>query len=72
MFPNLRAEMARLCLDGNNLAKALGVSYKTVINKMIGKTEFTRIEMFTIRKTFFPNLSIDYLFEEAKESGISQ
>lgn len=67
MFPNLRAEMARNNLDGITISKALGCSRKSFSNKMVGKTEFTRAELFQIRKNFFPNLSIEYLFSEDKQ-----
>lgn len=63
MFPNLKAEMARQNITAKDISKKLNISPKSITNKMLGKTEFTRIEIFIIKTTFFPNLSIDYLFE---------
>ena len=63
MFPNLRAEMARKGLDGVDISARLGCSQKTFSNKMNGKSEFTRAEIFTIRNEFFPDLTIEYLFQ---------
>jgi hypothetical protein len=67
MFPNLRAEMARQRIDGTTISEKIGCTPKTFSNKMTGRTEFTRAEIFKIQKYFFPKLSIDYLFEEAHE-----
>lgn len=63
VFKNLRAEMARQGLTNIQVAKAIEVSEKTFRNKMYGRTEFTRSEMLKIQKSFFPNLTLDYLFE---------
>ena len=64
MFPNLRAEMARCGIDGVKIAKHLACSPKTFSSKLTGKTEFTRAELFMIQKEFFPQCSIDYLFDQ--------
>lgn len=63
MFPNLRAEMARKGLDGVKISAILGCTPKTFSNKMRGKTEFTRADIFNIKHTFFPDLSVEYLFK---------
>lgn len=60
--PNLRAEMSRIGIRQRDIAKLLGVSELTVSKKMNGKSSFTIDEAFLIQKTFFPNLSLDYLF----------
>jgi plasmid maintenance system antidote protein VapI len=62
MFPNLRAEMARIGIDGVKLASHLGCTPKTLSRKMTGKGEFTLAEIFKIQSVF-PNHSIEYLFE---------
>lgn len=46
-----------------HLARILDISHDSVGNKMNGRTEFTRLEMFKIKQEYFPDLSIDYLFE---------
>ena len=63
MFPNLRAEMARKNIKPINISSALNITYDSAINKLNLKSDFTRAEIFKIRDTFFPNLTLDYLFE---------
>lgn len=62
-FNNLRTELFKRGISYKNLAELLEVKESTVSNKMNSKTEWTRKEMFTIKKQIFPNLSLDYLFE---------
>ena len=69
MFPNLRAEMARKGLDGVKISARIGCTPKTFSNKMIGKTEFTRGEIFNIKRLFFPDLSIEYLFKQENKQN---
>ncbi|HEK4529257.1 TPA: XRE family transcriptional regulator [Clostridioides difficile] len=64
MFNNLKAEMARFDIKSSDVAKVLGVTNRAISCKFTGKTEFTRIEMFKIRKELFPNHSLDYLFSD--------
>ena len=67
MFPNLKAEMARKGIKPTDIAKLLKVTYDTAINKLSGKTEFTRAEIFKIRKEFFPDLALEYLFKSNED-----
>lgn len=67
MFPNLKAEMARKNIKPIDISKLLKVTYDTAINKLSGKTEFTRAEIFKIRKELFPDLTLEYLFESSEE-----
>lgn len=64
MYPNLNAELARNNLTIKDLAGILKVNYDTLKSKMSGKNDFKRKEMFLIKKLVFPQLSIDYLFDE--------
>ena len=63
MFPNLRAEMARHRLSIKDLAACIGVSENAFRNRLAGKTEFTMLEIVRIKRAFFKNLSLDYLFD---------
>lgn len=65
MYSNLKAEMARIALTMADLSidKELNLSYETIRNKFNGKTEWNNREMFLIKKKYFPNKSIEYLFE---------
>ena len=66
MFDNLKAEMARNNLTILDLSKdtELNLSYETLRNKFLGKTEWNKKEMWLIKKKYFPNKSIEYLFEQ--------
>lgn len=65
MFENLKAEMARQDLTIMDFSKDsdLDLSYETLRNKFLGKTEWQRREMWLIRKKYFQDKSIEYLFE---------
>ena len=63
MFPNLRAEMARKNIKPTDISSALNITYDSTLNKLNGKTDFTRTEIFKIRDAFFPDLTLDYLFK---------
>lgn len=61
---NLRAEMARYGIKQIDIAELLKVREATVSEKINGKSVFDIDEAFKIKKTFFPELSIDYLFSK--------
>lgn len=61
-YPNLRAEMSRNGIKQNDIARLLGVREATISEKMNGKSTFDIDEAFLIKRTFFPELSVDYLF----------
>lgn len=64
MFKNLKAEMARINLTIMDLSKdeELGLSYETLRNKFLGKTEWNKREMWLIKKKYFKEKTIEYLF----------
>lgn len=65
MLRNLRAELVRLGVTNfKTVADATEITLPVIYNKMAGKTEFNRSEMIKIRDTFFPEMSLDYLFAE--------
>lgn len=64
MFNNLKAELVRINLTQRDLAKALSIDEKTLSQKINGKSKFDVDEMWIIKKNFFPNLQLDYLFEK--------
>lgn len=66
MFENLKAEMSRKNITIMDLSrdKELNLSYETLRNKFSGKTEWNKREMWIIKKNFFPDKSIEYLFEQ--------
>nr|DAO28121.1 MAG TPA: Regulatory protein [Caudoviricetes sp.] len=62
MFKNLQKEMKEQHISNRDLARAIGKDERSISNKLSGRTDFTRIEMFTIRDTFFPEMTLEYLF----------
>ena len=62
MFPNLTAEMARMKLSIKGLSEITGINYETLKLKFRGITEFKLCEMIAIKKSAFPDKSLDYLF----------
>ncbi len=67
MLANLVAEMARNKITRYDIAKLLGNTYNTVSLKINGHYEFTVIEAQKIQKTYFPKLTMEYLFERQTE-----
>ncbi len=66
MFENLKAEMSRKNLTIMDFSRDedLDLSYETLRNKFSGKTEWNKREMFLIKKKYFPDKTIEYLFEQ--------
>lgn len=64
MYPNLDAEMARKGLKRKDLAWMFKDRTATVSDKLNGKSPILIDEAFRIKETYFPDLSLDYLFEK--------
>lgn len=69
MLHNLKAEMARKRIKNTDISKAIKANEKTVRNKIYGFTSFTFPETKTIRDKFFPETTLEYLFEEDNNDG---
>lgn len=67
MFNNLIAEIARNKLTQNDLAKVLGVTPKTISNKINGKSDFTLTEINAIKNLLPSGLTLEYLFATGDE-----
>lgn len=72
-YPNFAAEMARSSTNYEEVykktAKAMGKSTDTIQNWITGRAgELPVTAAFEIKNSFFPNLSVDYLFEQNEES----
>lgn len=59
---NLEAEMKRNGVTNADIQKVLGVSERTVRNKINGDTDFTYPEAKKLRDTLFPNCRMEYLY----------
>lgn len=63
-FENLRTEMWKCGISMFDISKnkKLDLSYESVRNKFAQKTEWTRKEMFIIQQDYFPDKTLEYLF----------
>lgn len=61
-YPVLIGEIARRKVPKKEIAKQIGVCYKTLSNKIEGKSPFTWPEVCTINEKFFPDIEKDTLF----------
>jgi len=66
---NLAAEKARHGITNEQIGDALGKSKDSIDKKTTGVVEFKLSEMVAIKKIFFPNCTLDYLFETGAESA---
>lgn len=67
MLLNLKTEIARRKLSQAKISRAIGISERTMSQKVTEQTEFTRTEMFRIHSTFFPEADFHYLFASTEE-----
>lgn len=68
MLHNLEAEMARRNIKKKEIAEALGISERTLRNKLSGISDFTLPEATKIKDKFFPSLDLQYLFAKDEET----
>ena len=71
MYQNLRGEMAKANITVVSLAAQIGVSEKTLRNKLNGETDFTWKEALSVRKIVNPAMSMEEMFQsfEPREKG---
>lgn len=69
LYPVLRSELDRRGIRLTAVSRALGITDRTLRNKLNGQTDFTWPEVCRINEQFFPDLKKDELFmrEEANE-----
>ncbi len=67
MLLNFAAEMARKNLEPKDIASTIKRDERTVKNKIKGVTPLLYSEAVLIRDIHFPELDLDYLFEQAQE-----
>lgn len=71
MYPNLDAEMARKGIKRKDLANLFSGRIPTVSDKLNGKFPLLLEEAERIRNEFFPDLTLDYLFEKNDSCAVS-
>lgn len=70
MFPNLRAEMARCGVTATDLSRVAHKTNRSIRDKIGGRGDFTLTEIYAIRDTFFPEMTLEYLFKrDVNQSG---
>lgn len=62
MLYNLANALRTKKITQSAVARTLGVTDKTLTNKLNGVTSFTVDEAFIINKNFLPEFTMDYLF----------
>lgn len=64
MLTNLSNELQHKNVTQRAVAKMLGLSEKSMVNKMNGTSEFTIGEALMIRREILPEFTFDYLFTD--------
>lgn len=62
MYSNLEAEMARKGINKLFIAEQMGMRYATLVDKLNGKYPLSFDQAYAIKKRFFPEYSLEYLF----------
>lgn len=64
MFPNLKAEMARINMTVKDLSEKIGVKDTWLENRLNGKSVMPIETAFAIWSKCFSRLTLDYLFAQ--------
>ncbi len=67
MYRILRAEMVRADISVKELAMKIGITERSLRNKINGVTDFTVTEARKIRPIVSPDMSLDDLFQKCDE-----
>ena len=67
VYPNLVGEIAKRGIKKSVIAERIGISERTLYNKLYGIAEFTWPEIRTINSCFFPDMDKDTLFALAED-----
>ncbi len=70
MYRNLQAEMVRFNIGRKQMATATRIKYSTLSDKLNGKTKFSLDEAVKIKNLFFPNLPLEYLFDNSEKKEV--
>lgn len=67
-YPTLEGEIAKRGIKKCAIASRVGISARSLSNKLSGRMSFTLDEAFQIQKQFFPNIDINDLFKRRTET----
>ena len=68
MYSFLRGEMYRVGITISSLASQIGISEKSMRNKINGETEFTWPEALAVRRIVSPNKTMEELFASDEDA----
>lgn len=68
IYPVLVGEIAKRGIKKTAIAKQIGVTERTLYNKLYGLAPFTWPEVCEIKNCFFPDLDQETLFRRAGDS----
>ena len=69
MYRTLKAEMVRADISIKQLAIRIGITERSLRNKINGKTQFLWSETLKIRKIVSPSMNLEDLFKS--ENGVA-
>lgn len=71
MLKNLQSALRAKGMDNKKYASFLGISEKSVYNKITGETDFTLSEIIKTGEFLFPQYKLEYLFarDDLKQTG---
>ena len=71
-YKNLKAEMGRDKVTIESISELLQIHRNSVANKLNGKTTFSIEEAKAIKTAFFPDYTLDYLFDTENQESMEQ
>ena len=67
IYPELIGGLAKKSVKKGDVAKALGISPRTLYSKLVGDTDFTLSEANILQRQFFPDMDHETLFKRADD-----
>lgn len=68
VYPVLETKIFQRGIKQKAIAKALGISTRSLYNKLKGLVPFTWPEVCILQRDFFPDVSKEHLFDKTNES----
>jgi hypothetical protein len=63
LYANLTGAMGSIGLSKREMSSRLSIGYERLRSRFDGRAEWTRKEMVAICETYFPDKTIDWLFQ---------
>ena len=67
VYPILEAKITEYGIKKKDIANAIGITPRALSLKLTGKVKFSFDEALTIKQTFFPDISIEELFDKCDD-----